>query len=110
MIRRPPRSTLFPYTTLFRSTECKRIRPKSQTVTREKRSMMYWQFTPYVIPEVISVAVSAWLVLAAWRRRSVAGATAFGLLMLGVAVWSFAYALELLSPDLPTKLFWDNAT
>src|SRR3712207_7833638 len=26
MIRRPPRSTLFPYTTLFRSKECGRIR------------------------------------------------------------------------------------
>src|SRR5690242_21293188 len=26
MIRRPPRSTLFPYTTLFRSTECRQLR------------------------------------------------------------------------------------
>src|SRR3712207_7828517 len=25
MIRRPPRSTLFPYTTLFRSNECERL-------------------------------------------------------------------------------------
>src|SRR3712207_7583919 len=30
MIRRPPRSTLFPYTTLFRST-CVRIAPSSRT-------------------------------------------------------------------------------
>src|SRR2546430_3578187 len=28
MIRRPPRSTLFPYTTLFRS-QCKAIRPRA---------------------------------------------------------------------------------
>src|SRR2546427_9482119 len=27
MIRRPPRSTLFPYTTLFRSTEAARLHP-----------------------------------------------------------------------------------
>jgi len=27
MIRRPPRSTLFPYTTLFRSEETKKISP-----------------------------------------------------------------------------------
>src|SRR3712207_8191233 len=27
MIRRPPRSTLFPYTTLFRSSRCRRARP-----------------------------------------------------------------------------------
>src|SRR5688572_32414363 len=28
MIRRPPRSTLFPYTTLFRSADFLRVRPK----------------------------------------------------------------------------------
>src|SRR5256885_12892237 len=28
MIRRPPRSTLFPYTTLFRSQEIRRLRPR----------------------------------------------------------------------------------
>src|SRR5256885_13135736 len=28
MIRRPPRSTLFPYTTLFRSRSCDRARPR----------------------------------------------------------------------------------
>src|SRR4051795_8109311 len=28
MIRRPPRSTLFPYTTLFRSTRCRRLRAR----------------------------------------------------------------------------------
>src|SRR5256885_12836974 len=37
MIRRPPRSTLFPYTTLFRSRRASRIRPepsrKSHTAT-----------------------------------------------------------------------------
>src|SRR3712207_7110446 len=30
MIRRPPRSTLFPYTTLFRSGPAKRRRPRSR--------------------------------------------------------------------------------
>src|SRR5687768_17900795 len=29
MIRRPPRSTLFPYTTLFRSTSCGSLPPRS---------------------------------------------------------------------------------
>jgi hypothetical protein len=28
--------------------------------------------------------------------------------MLAVAVWSLAYALELVNTDLPTILFWDN--
>src|SRR5689334_23944465 len=30
MIRRPPRSTLFPYTTLFRSLECRGIRSRER--------------------------------------------------------------------------------
>src|SRR6185436_20704914 len=33
MIRRPPRSTLFPYTTLFRSTRCRR-RPRGSSSCR----------------------------------------------------------------------------
>src|SRR6266478_10246421 len=33
MIRRPPRSTLFPYTTLFRSTGAYRVRPATKAVT-----------------------------------------------------------------------------
>src|SRR5256885_13742739 len=32
MIRRPPRSTLFPYTTLFRSPECLFVRLSRETV------------------------------------------------------------------------------
>src|SRR2546430_9280187 len=37
MIRRPPRSTLFPYTTLFRSRETRRARgPKKRSRTSEK--------------------------------------------------------------------------
>src|SRR5260370_13427486 len=35
MIRRPPRSTLFPYTTLFRSN------PKAMTVSADSKSMVY---------------------------------------------------------------------
>src|SRR5256885_6171186 len=30
MIRRPPRSTLFPYTTLFRSEEPRRVEPRNE--------------------------------------------------------------------------------
>src|SRR3712207_7167595 len=32
MIRRPPRSTLFPYTTLFRSNNCERTQPDRHEV------------------------------------------------------------------------------
>src|SRR3712207_7901033 len=48
MIRRPPRSTLFPYTTLFRSRLCRREVVVSQAATRlkhnlrEKRKQRLW--------------------------------------------------------------------
>src|SRR2546422_2008165 len=35
MIRRPPRSTLFPYTTLFRSVDCAGLNPDKLTVALE---------------------------------------------------------------------------
>src|SRR3712207_8458640 len=43
MIRRPPRSTLFPYTTLFRSTVALKVleRISPETVTRFKREFRY---------------------------------------------------------------------
>src|SRR2546426_6044245 len=36
MIRRPPRSTLFPYTTLFRSCESRATRPGPRTSARRR--------------------------------------------------------------------------
>jgi N-terminal 7TM region of histidine kinase len=69
---------------------------------------MHWQFTPYVLPVITSAVVAAALAYSAWQRRPAPGATSFSLLMLAVAEWSLAYALELASPDLPTILFWDN--
>jgi PAS domain S-box-containing protein len=71
---------------------------------------MHWQFTPYVFLVIASAAVSAALARYAWHRRPAPGATSFSLLMLAVAEWSLAYALELFSTDLPTILFWDNLT
>ncbi len=69
---------------------------------------MHWQFTPYVFPVMASAVVSAALASYAWHRRPALGATSFSLLMLAVAGWSLAYALELVSSDLPAALFWDN--
>ena len=71
---------------------------------------MHWQFTPYVLPMIASAAVSAALARYAWHRRPASGAASFSLLMLAVAEWSLAYALELVSADLPAALFWDNIT
>ncbi len=69
---------------------------------------MHWQFTPYVFPVAASAVVSAVVAVAIWRRRPAPGSIAFSLLMLAVAEWSLAYALELVSADLPAALFWDD--
>src|SRR5436305_13376917 len=69
---------------------------------------MHWHFTLYVLPVAASAVICAWLAYIAWHRRPAPGAISFCLLMLAVAEWSLAYALELASPDLSTTLFWDN--
>src|SRR6266487_2858592 len=69
---------------------------------------MRWQFTPYVLPVIVSAVVSLALARSAWHRRPAPGAASFCLLMLAVAEWSLGYAMELISPDLQIALFWDN--
>jgi PAS domain S-box-containing protein len=67
---------------------------------------MYWQFTPYIAPLFIATIISLGLSLYAWRRRPVSGTAAFVWLALAVAIWSLAYALELGSVALESKIFW----
>jgi PAS domain S-box-containing protein len=45
----------------------------------------------------------------AWRRRPALGAASFAVLMLAISGWAVGYALELFSPDLPSKFFWTRA-
>jgi PAS domain S-box-containing protein len=71
---------------------------------------MHWQFTPYVIPYVISVAVSVWLVIIALRHPPVPGIWAFCLLMLTVIEWSLGNVLKLESIGLSSVIFWNNVT
>src|SRR5258708_29421364 len=77
-------------------------------VRHERGRPMHWQFTPYVFPVAASAVVAAVVAVAIWRRRPAPGSIAFSLLMLAVAEWSLAYALELVSADLPAALFWDD--
>src|SRR5215469_2462722 len=72
--------------------------------------MHHWQFAPEVFLVIVSAAISAVLAGFLWRRRPAPGSLVFSLLMLAVAEWSLTYALELVSADLPTALFWDNMT
>jgi hypothetical protein len=68
---------------------------------------MTWQFTPFVFPIFVASAVAGCLAFyAAGRRDRAPGVTAFALFCLGVCVWMFFKAIELLGADAGTKLFW----
>jgi len=55
---------------------------------------------------VLAVAALALVALGVYasRHRKTASASGFGLLMFAIAIWSLAYALELLSHALSTKM------
>src|SRR6266496_4442904 len=78
MIRRPPRSTLFPYTTLFRSDLSGTIKLASTIAT------------------VVALAGAAWLV---WRRSAASGGRG-----LGPAYWAGAFAIGVFAFVLPTRV------
>ena len=67
---------------------------------------MGWQFPPYIILLILSGLLSVALALYAWQRRRVPGSMSFALLMLAVSVWSFSYALGLMSTKLSAIYFW----
>ena len=67
---------------------------------------MNWQYTPYLLPLVITAAISATIAFLAWRRRPAPGAMPLVYLMLAVCEWSLGYAVGMASADLPAKVFW----
>jgi PAS domain S-box-containing protein/putative nucleotidyltransferase with HDIG domain len=69
---------------------------------------MSWQNNPFSIILLIGVFILAFTAFLAWRRRPMAGARTFTLLMLAMMEWVFAYAMELGSPALWVKIFWDR--
>src|SRR3712207_7805357 len=52
MIRRPPRSTLFPYTTLFRSQRSDRMVPFLPLFTQKKGKFLPCSLSPLPVPRV----------------------------------------------------------
>ena len=62
---------------------------------------MYWQYTPYTLPVLVSAATTAGLSYYIWQRRETAGALPLFGVMAGVLLWASAYALRLSSaqPD-----------
>ena len=58
MIRRPPRSTLFPYTTLFRSAEPHFAESRMEFLKHNKQILSYRKIRISKVKDVISVPTS----------------------------------------------------
>jgi PAS domain S-box-containing protein len=69
---------------------------------------MQWQFTPFALPEIIAGAVTIWLAIITWRRRSAPGALPFFIILLAATEYSLGNAVQLGSTDLSTAIFWNN--
>lgn len=64
------------------------------------------QQNAYILFSLISAILSSAAAIYIWRRRSAAGALSLALLMLSIAIWSFAYAMELSGTEKPIMRFW----
>jgi len=69
---------------------------------------MSWQFSPYVAALLLTVLLSVIAAYFALRLRDKPGGLPLGLLMLAVAEWSFALALESAAVGIPAKIFWSK--
>ena len=67
-----------------------------------------WQDTPYNTPLAVSATLVAWMAVYVWRHRGQPGAWPLCLLLSGVAIWSFASALEIASASPASKMFWNG--
>src|SRR2546422_9802037 len=65
MIRRPPRSTLFPYTTLFRSVSLPHIAGNLSATPDEST----WALTSYLVANAIILPLAGWLANHFGRKR-----------------------------------------
>src|SRR5512143_1944749 len=62
----------------------------------------------YLLPHILSAAVSIWVGVIAWRRGRVPGATPLAWIAFAEAEWSLAFIGQMVTPDLSTKLLWNN--
>lgn len=67
---------------------------------------MNLEYSPYILPLIIAVLISAFVAVYAWNRRSANGAPALLFLSLAIAEWIVAYAMEVAGVGLSSKLIW----
>ncbi|MBK8047500.1 MAG: hypothetical protein IPK16_10465 [Anaerolineales bacterium] len=66
---------------------------------------MIWYFV-YCFPLVVAAITSIFLITIIVPRRSALGAKALISMLIAVAIWEVAYALEIYSPTLDEKIFF----
>ncbi len=62
----------------------------------------------YLFPYVASLAISSGVLYYTWKRRRAQGAKVFVWLVAGRTLAIFGFILELLSPEISGKIFWDE--
>ncbi len=67
---------------------------------------MAWVYTPFVLPILISAAVTGMLGVSLLVRRVSAGARAFAFVLFAICFWSTFYALEISSLTAEAKSLW----
>jgi signal transduction histidine kinase len=65
--------------------------------------------TPLLLAYLISSAVSALIAWYCWQRHEVIGAREYAVVALSQSLWTVGLMFELISPNLDSKIFWDNA-
>src|SRR2546422_10311738 len=96
MIRRPPRSTLFPYTTLFRSPIVEWI------IDTPSVQRALWNALPLILAGLVGLKMSAaaWIATRLDRRRLLGDRA----LVLGAACWFVAVRSEEHTSELQSRL------
>ncbi len=69
---------------------------------------MDWQYSPFVVAQIITAAISFMLFLYCWGHRSDRSATYFALLMFAAAEWAFFSGLERAATEVGTKVLFSK--
>jgi PAS domain S-box-containing protein len=69
---------------------------------------MYWPPLVYLLPHAVALVIELLVAFYAVKRHHVRGALLFALMVLCQAWWTLGYVLELGTPFLDGKIFWDN--
>jgi len=70
---------------------------------------MQFQYTPYILPLLFALILSAWIAYYGWQRRASEHATLLTLLALAITEWTAFYILQIMGANLPTKLLFGEA-